>query len=271
MFIAVGDNCILSSPNGVSWTSADNVYGNPDITDIAYDSNSGKYLCTAWDGSSGVVFAMQDIAHYYINVYLTVSNTPLMTIAVVDGRVVVAGSGAYAALGQYDELSQYYTFTALQPGVTNDINDMVWTDSFIGAIVCSGGVVGFNKFSGGATNVLKYKPIPLATNDWIPSDKYIDITYGASGDMYTAPANGWMYAKCTASNTNAYITAEIILSAETSVGVYGSGAITYSSGRSLFLLFPVAAGYNFKMWNSNLTVNIFRFIYAKGALWEADR
>jgi hypothetical protein len=101
---------------------------------------------------------------------------------------------------------------------------------------------------------------------WIPSSQYITITYGVSGDMYTAPADGWMYAKCTASNTNAYITAEIILTTETSVGVYGSGAITYSSGRSLFLLFPVAAGYNFKMWNSNLTVNIFRFVYAKGAL-----
>jgi hypothetical protein len=104
------------------------------------------------------------------------------------------------------------------------------------------------------------------SNGWIPSDQYITITYGASGDMYTAPADGWMYVKCTTNNNNAYIIAEIILSAETSVGIYGSGQTTYSIGRALYLLFPVAAGYNFKMWNSNLTVNIFRFVYSKGAL-----
>ncbi|MDR2432222.1 MAG: hypothetical protein LBD34_00505 [Puniceicoccales bacterium] len=101
---------------------------------------------------------------------------------------------------------------------------------------------------------------------WIPSSQYTSITYGASGDMYTAPADGWIYVKCTTTNTNAYIIGEVTINATTGVGIYGDGQTTYSTGRSLYLLFPVATGYNFQMWNSNLTVNVFRFIYAKGAL-----
>jgi hypothetical protein len=104
------------------------------------------------------------------------------------------------------------------------------------------------------------------SSDWIPSSQYIDITYGASGDTYTSPGDGWIYAKCTTNNTNAYIISEVIISGEGSVGVYADNSTTYSSGRTLSLLFPVATGYKFKMFNSNLMVNIFRFIYAKGAL-----
>jgi hypothetical protein len=84
--------------------------------------------------------------------------------------------------------------------------------------------------------------------------------------MYTSPGDGWIYLKCTTQNTNAYILGETILDEGTSVGIYGAGQTTYSSGRALYLLFPVAAGYKFKMWNSNLMVNICRFIYGKGAL-----
>jgi hypothetical protein len=297
IFVAVGYNCILSSTDGVSWTSADNIYGNPDITDVAYDSNSGRFLCTAWDGSSGMVFSVDDIAHYYITTYLTVLDTQLMTISMVDGCPIVAGSGAYAAMGERDQ-SDYYTFTELQTGVTNDINDMVWTDSFIGAIVCSGGVVGFNKFSGGAANLLTYKPIPLAlantpgivqpdmssitidskgiisavggggggSDSWVPSDQYINITYGASGDTYTAPADGWMHVEATTFNTNAYIIGRAIINTGMSAGVYAVGATTYSANKDLFLLFPVSNGCLFKMLNINLTVNVFRFVYAKGAI-----
>jgi hypothetical protein len=104
------------------------------------------------------------------------------------------------------------------------------------------------------------------SSDWIPSSQYIDITYGLSGDTYTAPADGWIYVKCTTSNTNAYIQGEVTINQGTSVGIYGSHSITYSSGKTLSVLFPVGAGYKFKMFNSNLTVNIFRFIYEKGAL-----
>jgi hypothetical protein len=251
---------------------------------------NGKFLVTCGDGS---VFYTDDIAHYYISTSLTVSNTPLLTIAWVNGDIIVTGAGGYAAISK----TQGNSFTVLPTGVTNDINDMLWTDTFIGAIVCSGGVVGFNKFSGGAANLLKYKPISLAlanapgivqpdmssitidpkgvistsgggggSNSWIPSDHYVDITYGKSGDIYTAPADGWVYVSCTTFNTNGYIIGSVIIDPAATAEVYRNGATTYSANKDLHLLFPVGANYAFKMLNSNLDVNVFRFIYAKGAL-----
>jgi hypothetical protein len=275
-----------------------NIWDNPNITDIVYDGNSKLFLCSSNDGNGGQVFSLQNIISYSPTTCLDVPNTQLMTIAMVYDTPIVSGAGGYSARGVYTTSYPYYTFTELQTGVTNDINDMVWTATFIGAIVCGEGVVGLNRFSGGASNVLKYKPIPLAntlspgivqpdmasitidsngiistvggggggSDSWVPSDQYITITYGASGDMYTSPGDGWIYAKCTTQNTNAYITSEAILTEGTNIGIYGAGQTTYSSGRSLYLLFPVATGYKFKMFNSNLMVNIFRFIYSKGAL-----
>jgi hypothetical protein len=105
-----------------------------------------------------------------------------------------------------------------------------------------------------------------ASNSWVPSGQYIDITYGQSADTYTAPADGWMYVSCTTFNTNAYIIGRVIIDPEATVGIYGAGATTYSVNKELYILFPVGANYAFKMYNSNLDVNVFRFIYAKGAL-----
>jgi hypothetical protein len=66
-------------------------------------------------------------------------------------------------------------------------------------------------------------------------------------------------------NTNAYIVTQVIIN-EGSPAIYGAGSTTYSASRNLYLLFPVGAGYSFRMYNSNLNVNVFRFVYSKGAL-----
>jgi hypothetical protein len=61
-------------------------------------------------------------------------------------------------------------------------------------------------------------------SEWATSSTdYINVTSGASWDMYTAPADGWMDVPCTTPDHNAYIIREVILNAEPSVGVYGSG------------------------------------------------
>jgi hypothetical protein len=89
-------------------------------------------------------------------------------------------------------------------------------------------------------------------------------TYGATGDTYTAPADGWVYAKCVTSDTNAYIIGMVMEDGGSEV--YGTNQITYSPVMNLRIIFPVGAGRSFKIINSNLTVNVFRFIYSKGAL-----
>jgi hypothetical protein len=104
------------------------------------------------------------------------------------------------------------------------------------------------------------------SDSWVPSDQYIDLTYGATGDTYTAPADGWIYTRCKTFNVDAYIIGEVIINTGASSTVYGSGSTTYSTNKSLFLLFPVGSGYAFRMFNSNLYIDVFRFIYSKGAL-----
>lgn len=39
----------------------------------------------------------------------------------------------------------------------------------------------------------------------MPSDRYIDLTLGASGSTYTAPANGYFVLNKRATGTNQYI------------------------------------------------------------------
>jgi hypothetical protein len=82
-----------------------------------------------------------------------------------------------------------------------------------------------------------------SSGDWAPSFQYLTITYGVSGDMYTAPGDGWICAKCTTTNINAYIIGEVIISDETSAEISGSHATTYSTSRTLSVLFSVARGY----------------------------
>ncbi|MDR2629039.1 MAG: hypothetical protein LBC30_03570 [Puniceicoccales bacterium] len=136
----------------------------------------------------------------------------------------------------------------------------------LGGIRPDGTTITVNPSTGIASAVGGNSSESSSSDYWIPSSQYINITYGASGDTYTAPADGWIYVECTTFNTNAYITGRVIINAGTSSGVYGGGATTYSANKDLFLLFPVANGYLFKMFNSNLTINIFRFIYSKGAI-----
>ena len=96
----------------------------------------------------------------------------------------------------------------------------------------------------------------IASGLGMPSNRYIDLTLGASGATYTAPANGWILVgkRCTA---NQYL------------GTYANSIMkclevwntSYCS-----LLFPVRKGNVFQIsYSASGTTDVFRFIYAEGA------
>ena len=96
----------------------------------------------------------------------------------------------------------------------------------------------------------------IASGLGMPSNRYIDLTLGASGATYTAPANGWILVgkRCTA---NQYL------------GTYANSIMkclevwntSYCS-----LLFPVRKGNVFPIsYSASGTTEVFRFIYAEGA------
>ena len=97
----------------------------------------------------------------------------------------------------------------------------------------------------------------------MPSNRYIDLTLGASGSTYTAPANGWFALFAKSNNTT---------------GWYGFNAAKLTvrsvpaSNRECTFFVPVRKGENCPLWYDNLTLEktsetylYFRFVYAEGA------
>lgn len=96
----------------------------------------------------------------------------------------------------------------------------------------------------------------LASGLGMPSNRYIDLTLGASGSTYTAPANGWVLIgkRCTG---NQYL------------GTYDNVIIhrleTWSSNYC-FVFFPVRKGDVFPVsYTAAGVTEVFRFVYAEGA------
>ena len=94
-----------------------------------------------------------------------------------------------------------------------------------------------------------------------PSNRYIDLTLGASGTSYTAPANGYFYFSKKSSATGQY--AVMTNGTDGVAGELGDG--NAASGFGVHILRPVRKGESVKI---NYTVagatNYFRFIYAEG-------
>lgn len=98
----------------------------------------------------------------------------------------------------------------------------------------------------------------------MPSGKYIDLTLGASGSTYTAPANGWFSIQVEVSGNNQFFSSVVSVA----VRDYGFAIPIWTGGGSIpvRVIVPCLAGCIFKT-NYNCTINSvteFRFIYAQG-------
>lgn len=96
----------------------------------------------------------------------------------------------------------------------------------------------------------------------MPSNRYIDLTLGANGSTYTAPANGWFVLQCEVSGDNKYFTTRV------TVSDYGFIIPIWTGGGSVPVrtTVPCSAGKTFVV-SYNCTINEtprFRFIYAEG-------
>ena len=92
-----------------------------------------------------------------------------------------------------------------------------------------------------------------------PSSRYEDLTLGASGTKYTAPANGWVMVQIKSNNAGQYL--------QLYIEGLGLGFETHSvkSGDTAKLSIPVSKGKLFVI-NHNFGggVEAFRFVYAEG-------
>ena len=96
----------------------------------------------------------------------------------------------------------------------------------------------------------------------MPSDKYVDLTLGASGSTYTAPANGWVNCRKTLTGNGGYI---VIANITKDYWVQNT---SYYSGHVARAILPVSKGDIFYVEyddNTGGTVKAFKFIYAEGS------
>lgn len=89
----------------------------------------------------------------------------------------------------------------------------------------------------------------------MPSSRYIDLTLGASGSTYTAPANGYFSWYCY-QNNNGYIFVQ------SSASLLPNRVANASNDIAGFI--PVKKGDIVRVEYANLTFNRLRFIYAEG-------
>lgn len=90
----------------------------------------------------------------------------------------------------------------------------------------------------------------------MPSNKYVDLTLGASGSTYTVPANGYLTYALSASSNDMWFE----LTGSLGTGSYGGGNTTY--GYHGFM--PVKKGEVITISYQNCSTSLFRFVYAEG-------
>ena len=97
----------------------------------------------------------------------------------------------------------------------------------------------------------------------MPGDTYIDLTLGASGTDYTAPANGWFVFGKTANSTNQYLA---LLNGKISITTFSP-----QSGNNIRIYIPALKNDNVRVsYNAGGTILVFRFYYAVGSESEAN-
>lgn len=102
----------------------------------------------------------------------------------------------------------------------------------------------------------------------MPSDRYVDLTAGASATEYTAPANGWVKVLATHANNSNWGAFEVC--ALNSVGnvLVAFKTTTSLSNQSEIFTIPVYAGQRFRITFNDFSVSQIRFIYAIGSKGE---
>ena len=90
----------------------------------------------------------------------------------------------------------------------------------------------------------------------LPSDRYIDSSLQASGNTYTAPANGWIEFAKSSDAANQYVSLE---------GRLGFRCYVPGSATNAVLSMPVRKGEVFTAYyDCGGKLNRFRFYYAEG-------
>ena len=108
-------------------------------------------------------------------------------------------------------------------------------------------------------HAVDYSDTEYIAHQAMPSNRYTDLTVGASGSTYTAPADGYFVLRATTTAGN-YL--EIMNSTNGFDSLIQSGG----SNIDMSVFMPVSKGQTIIIYYSTNTPVLFRFIYAEGAV-----
>lgn len=157
---------------------------------------------------------------------------------------------------QYSEIADKESTTTLLARISAIHNEIVEIDAKITALgdlsTIRSDITGLKDASNftttGKSSIAHYA---------MPSTTYTDLTLGASGSTYTAPADGWLNLRKKAGNQAQYI--------ELSGRVNAISVAAYD-GQGLSVWIPVSKDEIVATWyDASGTTERFRFIYANGA------
>jgi hypothetical protein len=260
---------VVSSSGSNTFSSIDNVF------------NTFGYI-------GGTVFVLPGVKGYIPNGYNadgTLNNTPFETTAVLKAN---AGYNNHAEVYSITKnavvVSQYYASQNDKPTTTGTLwykpveNKMyrVQNDS---SVVASDSCLVVRTVRDSSGKITTFDPVGvlrisensgassgLGGND-MPSKSYVDLTLGASGSSYTAPADGYVQIAATTSGTqyiNIYTKVDDA-AAESMNNMLLYQQITGASNYTLTPMIPVRAGQIFYVNYNASNVPLFRFIYTKAS------
>lgn len=115
---------------------------------------------------------------------------------------------------------------------------------------------------------LPFQAIDRNDTEWIstqgkPSNRYDDLTLGASGASYTAPANGYFSVRLKSTASNQYISCNV--KTPEGVTILSDLALSTSSNQAIGLWMPILKGQIFNVvYTTSNEVGLFKFIYDEG-------
>lgn len=118
------------------------------------------------------------------------------------------------------------------------------------------------KADGDLSNANPSQTFTSQSSGWaLPGGQYVDMTLGATGKTYTAPANGWF---CIVKATSSVGTQYFIMDNQTKGYTMN---LTPTAGNSVRYIFPVSKGDVVLIsYTASGATSYFRFIYAQGEI-----
>ena len=242
----------------------------PGDSRVDIGTTSPGTIVTVTAPKNGVVFtAVSSSSAGYVNVINTTQSGSLATEGQT-GSVHTTAAGVYSGVRarKGDKINVYATNSTsaaqirFTPAIGNGslyyyVGDTVQDASLINA----GAVLGqlSNKADIDASN-FNADGKSLLSGLGMPSSKYIDLTLGASGTTYTAPANGWFKI----SGLNAQNSARMLIMLNNASSLYANQSDAAVEGAYGGIFVPALKGDTVSVEYSGYASYDFKFVYAEG-------